>query len=167
MSCPPSVTVPEVGGRSPESRLVSVDLPAPLGPMTAWMWLRQRSTDTSFTAARPPKRLVRFFALRSSSVMANLRLVFALGEFFNQAQDAARRKRDQQHNEEAHPQLPVLAQVDAADLRQVLEDMQQIFKRKRADDGAGKVAHAAEDHHHDGVRAHVKTHELGVDVACL
>jgi hypothetical protein len=36
-----------------------------------------------------------------------------------------------------------------------------------ADDGAGKVAHAAQDHHHDGVGAHVKTHQLGVDVAGL
>ena len=30
-----STTLPEVGARSPDSRLVRVDLPAPLGPITA------------------------------------------------------------------------------------------------------------------------------------
>ena len=69
MSCVPRAMVPLVGGKSPDSRLVSVDLPAPLGPITQWMRSRHRSTETSLTAARPPNFLVRFLALRSTSLM--------------------------------------------------------------------------------------------------
>ena len=98
-SCPASCTVPAVGARSPESRLVSVDLPAPLGPITAWMRSRQRSSVTSFTAARPPKRLVSCLAPRRTSAIAVLAAQHAL----DQAQDAARREADQQDDEQAHP----------------------------------------------------------------
>ena len=61
----------------------------------------------------------------------------------------------------------MFAQVDAADLRQVLEDMQQVFKGERAHNRSGKIAHAPQHHHHDGVRAHLKPHEFGVDIARL
>src|SRR6476646_3047531 len=89
ISVPPRWIVPLVGGRSPESRLVSVDLPAPLGPMTAWMRPRQRSTDTSFTAARPPKRRVRLLAdSRTSS--ATVLLLAARGARYQPEQPARR-----------------------------------------------------------------------------
>src|SRR6218665_1981420 len=107
----PSCTWPEVGGISPESRLVRVDLPAPLGPITACMQPRHSCTDTPLTAASPPKRRVRW---------------------------CARSGQYHQHDEAAHQRLPML-------VAQVLEQMQQVLESKRADHGAGKVAHAAQD----------------------
>ncbi len=41
---------------SPDSRLTSVDLPAPLGPMTAWISPRASASETPSTATSPPKR---------------------------------------------------------------------------------------------------------------
>src|SRR3954454_1054521 len=132
MSASPRRMVPLVGGRSPESRLVSVDLPAPLGPITAWMRPRQRSTETSFTAARPPKRLVSRAA--ESRTSSPIRALLAAREPLHQAQQPAWREGDQAHDEEADPQLPVLAGIEAADLRQVLEPVQQPFEGERTDD---------------------------------
>src|SRR5512144_940568 len=42
--------------RSPESRLISVVLPAPFGPSTACTLPRSSASTTSRTAASPPKR---------------------------------------------------------------------------------------------------------------
>src|SRR5690349_188283 len=114
MSSWPRRMRPVVGGRSPESRLVTVDLPARLGPITAWMRPRQRSTDTSFTAARPPKRLTRFFA--ESSTSSAMALLLAAQHAFGQTEQAARREGHDQHDEQAHPQLPVLAGAEPADV---------------------------------------------------
>src|SRR5688500_10169149 len=157
-SSPPSRTVPEVGARSPESRLVSVDLPAPLGPITAWMRSRQRSSVTSFTAASPPKRLVRPRADSRTSLIAVLPAQHA----FQQAEQSPWSEGDDRDNEQAGPQLPVLAGVETADGGQVLRFVQQHLEGEGAGDGAGEVAHAAEDDHHDGVRAHVKSHQFRI-----
>src|SRR5512141_2730918 len=59
--------VPDVGGMVPLIRLKNVVLPAPLGPMMACTWPCSMAVETSFTAERPPKRLVR---LRTSSMAA-------------------------------------------------------------------------------------------------
>src|SRR5690606_19805147 len=139
--------LPLVGGRSPESRLVRVDLPAPLGPMTAWMVPRHSSSDTSCTAARPPKRLVRFLAESRTSGIAGPWL--AAQDAFDRAEQAARRECHHEHDEQAHPQLPVLADPEVADVGQVLEQVQQVLEGEGADDGAGEIAHATQDHHHD------------------
>src|SRR4030095_7010273 len=95
-SRPASVTSPVVGARSPESRLVSVDLPAPFGPITAWMRSRQRPSETSLTEARPTKRVVATRAESSTSLMAGL---LAAQRPFQQSEQAARREGDQQHDE--------------------------------------------------------------------
>src|SRR5512145_3175108 len=129
-SRPASVTLPEVGTRSPESRLVSVDLPAPLGPITAWMRSRQRSSVTSLTAARPPKRRVSWRAESRASVTVRL---LAAQHPLQQPEQAARRVDHDRHDEQAHPELPVLAGVEAADRGQVLEFVQQVLERERAD----------------------------------
>src|SRR4051812_11999688 len=111
-SRPPSVISPDVDGTSPESRLVSVDLPAPFGPITAWMRPRHKSTETPFTAASPPKRLVRFFACSTASLMPGL---LAARQALHQAEQAARREQHHGNHEEPHPQLPVLAELELAD----------------------------------------------------
>src|SRR5665647_661665 len=113
MSMPHRVSWPEVGGKSPESRLVRVDLPAPFGPITAWIRSRQRSSETSLTAASPPKRLVNWCACSNTSFMAN---VLAPTPEPGQSKQAARCKYNHQHNEAADPELPMLAQINATHL---------------------------------------------------
>src|SRR5665647_2472659 len=160
MSMPHRVIWPELGGKSPESRLVRVDLPAPLGPITAWIRSRQRLSETPSTAASPPKRLVNCWAESSTSNNAPAPV---LTQSSGQTKQATRRKQYHQHNKDADPKLPMFTQIDSADLRQILEHLQHIFKGECAHDGTGKVAHAAQNHHQNSVRADVKTHQLGVD----
>src|SRR6478735_9832336 len=64
--------LPLLGGIAPATRLKKVVLPAPLGPMIALILPCSTTVETSFTAARPPKRLVRFLI----SSTAGLRLDF-------------------------------------------------------------------------------------------
>ena len=47
-------------------------------------------------------------------------------------------------------------------LGQVLEEMHHVFEREGPHDGSRKIAHAAQNHHHDGVGAHVKPHQLRI-----
>src|ERR1039458_7680125 len=113
---------PEVEARSPESRLASVVFPAPLGPITAWIWSVKNSSDTSFTAAIPPKCLVRRSVRSTASAIARLR------RFSQQArreppepEQAIRQQQHGEHDEPTHEQLPVLADVHTAHDRQSLE----------------------------------------------
>src|SRR5262245_50206516 len=61
---PRNKTSPELGARKDEISLKSVDLPAPLGPMIETISPSDTSKETSLTATRPPKRLVRRDILR-------------------------------------------------------------------------------------------------------
>src|SRR6185437_2515741 len=72
ISMPRKNTRPVVGVKSPDRRLISVVLPAPLGPITAWICLGDRSSETSRTAARPPKFLPSASARRIGSDTASL-----------------------------------------------------------------------------------------------
>ena len=54
---PRNKTLPALGDKSPDSTLIKVVLPAPLGPMTACSAPTLTSRDTSSTAASPPKFL--------------------------------------------------------------------------------------------------------------
>ena len=53
--------------------LISVDLPAPLVPITAWISPTQRSSETASTAARPPKRRPRPIASSSGAPLRRVR----------------------------------------------------------------------------------------------
>ena len=59
MSRPSSSTRPLSGRRCPVIRLNSVDLPAPFGPITAAICRVSTVSDTSETATKPEKDLVR------------------------------------------------------------------------------------------------------------
>src|SRR5581483_11960898 len=59
MSWPSIRMRPAVGRRTPVMQLKRVDLPAPLGPMTARISPRRTLSDTRSSAVRPPKRTVR------------------------------------------------------------------------------------------------------------
>src|SRR5215207_11502811 len=52
---------------SPDRRLIRVDLPAPFGPMTAWISPTRTSSETSETASTPPKRFWSAIALNATS----------------------------------------------------------------------------------------------------
>ena len=58
-SWPQIRAVPEVGGMKPASMRMVVDLPAPFGPRNPSTSPRATLNDTSSTAMRWPKRLVR------------------------------------------------------------------------------------------------------------
>src|SRR5574337_753931 len=53
-SSPSRITVPAVGTRKPLSRLISVVLPAPLGPISAWRAPAAMASETSWVATKPP-----------------------------------------------------------------------------------------------------------------
>ena len=57
MSCPSSQMLPEVGSSTPVSRLISVVLPAPFGPISAWRAPAATFSETSLVATKPPNFL--------------------------------------------------------------------------------------------------------------
>src|SRR5471032_2659545 len=61
MSLPLNKIWPEVGIRNLVSKLKQVVLPAPLGPIRAWMWPRWTFKFTPLTAVKPLNSLVKFF----------------------------------------------------------------------------------------------------------
>src|SRR5689334_20145544 len=63
MFSPFQTTRPPVGGNKPASRLSSVVLPDPFGPKMPMISPFSMPNETSDTATRPPKRLVRFSTL--------------------------------------------------------------------------------------------------------
>ncbi len=56
--------VPLLGGRNAVSRLKQVVLPAPFGPISAWMVPARTLSDTSSTATKPPNSRVKFMVSR-------------------------------------------------------------------------------------------------------
>src|SRR5437762_11783103 len=69
ISAPAKRMMPLSGFSSPESALISVVLPAPFGPMTAWISPGATDRDTSPVATRPPKRLVSPLVSSTGSAM--------------------------------------------------------------------------------------------------
>src|SRR5260370_16351998 len=62
-----------VGTRSPESRLIRVLFPAPLGPIKACKTPRWTSSETLSTAASPPKTFLSPVAFKPRSIIRLLR----------------------------------------------------------------------------------------------
>src|SRR6516162_2609599 len=73
MSKPPTVTVPEVGGKKPVIMRMLVDLPAPFGPRKPRTSPRSTANETSSTARLAPKTLTRFWTLIISRVLFRLK----------------------------------------------------------------------------------------------
>ena len=67
MSRPLNVILPSVGAMNLVSMLKQVVLPAPLGPIRAWIEPRLTRSATSLTAWKSPKLLVRPSVTRMSS----------------------------------------------------------------------------------------------------
>ncbi len=69
-SWPRNFTLPDVGSSTPDTRLNIVLLPAPLGPISATISPARTASAISFTATRPPKRLVALSTSSSTSPAA-------------------------------------------------------------------------------------------------
>src|SRR3979411_2570699 len=117
MSSPRRSTAPAEALSSPDNRLTSVDLPAPLGPMMAWMPCAPNSSPTPSTAVNPPKRRVRFAVARIGSGIA-IGLVILVAscppparrERLRQSGQSLREEQHCDDDEAAHQQLPMLGQ---------------------------------------------------------
>src|SRR5450756_17999 len=159
---------PEVEARSPERRFASVVLPAPLGPLTAWIWSVKNSSETSFTAASPPKCLERRSVRSTASAIALLRRFSQQpGREPPEAEQAVRKQQHGEHDEPAHEQLPVLADVHPAHDRQPLESELEQHHGESAEDRAVQRSHTAQDHHHEHASRLMPAEDIGTDEAEL
>src|SRR6185437_843308 len=91
--------------------LISVVLPAPLGPISPWTPPPCRSSETSLTAARPPKRFDRRSILSTGSATARRRRPLQRAELAAQAADALGQQQHREDDEEPHRQEPMPRQV--------------------------------------------------------
>src|SRR5487761_2468293 len=97
--------LPLLARNSPDKRLMSVVLPAPLGPITACTSPASSASDTSATAARPPNWRLKPRTTRRGSAMVALERMPAL----HKPGDAFRQQQHGGDDEEAHRQEPMLA----------------------------------------------------------
>src|SRR6185437_3581934 len=148
MSRPRKRMVPESGARPPVSWLTRVVLPAPLGPIRAWISPCFTSIETSSVASRPPKCLASR-SVTSSSVMAEAQ----------QRGDAAFGVERDDHQEGAEHDLPVLAPALVQEVEAGLERFLQHEEGERAVQRTEAHADAAQHDHHDQVaRLHPRHH---------
>src|SRR5688500_12620153 len=102
MSWPANSMRPSLGGTSPDSMLTSVDLPAPLVPITACTSPGSSASDTDPTAVSPPKRRVSETACSSGAGSAAM-----FDEGASGADQALRQQRDERDDGDAEGELPV------------------------------------------------------------
>src|SRR6185436_8740958 len=127
---PANTILPSSGVSCPQIWLISVVLPAPLGPMMACNSPGITSRVTSSVTTRPPKAF--FNASRRSTGSATAR---PLAEARGQPDQPAAGKDHHQHQQRPKNHLPVLGDAGKALLHQEIA--------RRADDGAMQPADAA------------------------
>src|SRR4051812_13862100 len=100
---------PAVAARSPESRLMSVVLPAPLGPSTACSMPRWSSIATLLVAIRPPNRFDNPRVESSASAMAAVPLApdQRAAKTGRDAREPARQEDHEHDDRAAEQQLPM------------------------------------------------------------
>src|SRR6185436_18316530 len=130
---------PEFGANWPVNWLISVVLPAPLGPMMACSSPLATSSDRLSVALMPPKLRTRF-STRSKGLPEESAKESATAKPPEHAHDATAREQHDQQQQRAHNQRPVFGE-----LRQ---DFFQQQEHDGAQDGTEQRAHAAEHHHH-------------------
>src|SRR6476469_2028702 len=101
---------PEFGINCPVNWLISVVLPAPLGPMMACNSPGATSSERLSVAVMPPNRRTRVSTRRKGSATA---------QPAEQAHDAAAREQHDQEQQWAHDQRPVFGEL-----------RQQLFQQK-------------------------------------
>ena len=148
------MTLPLDAARSPDSRLMSVVLPAPFGPSTACSLPRSMPIATPLTAASPPKRRVSATRREDRAQASSAPPMSVRRNRAGDAREPARQEDHQQDDRAAQQQLPVAGER--------LEDLGQRHEREGADDGAVEAAHAAQDQHQQHVAGLVPRQELRV-----
>src|SRR3546814_1836103 len=121
ISVPANRIWPALGGRSPDSRLSKVVLPAPLGPITQWTSPARTARLTPSTAMRPPKRLVNPSVRSATSAIAPLRRAGGTDGRWHilrlhgppvasseQSRHAMRQQQNDDDDEDADAQQPIL-----------------------------------------------------------
>src|SRR5260221_8417439 len=121
-SLPLTRTLRELARSSPESRLSSVDLPAPLGPMTAWISPRSNASETESTAASAPKRRDKADVSRSGSAT----------RASQQAGEPARQEEHYRDHESADDRVPVRRHLLAVVLHEAEQERAQRRPVERA-----------------------------------
>src|ERR1700682_6058185 len=160
MSSPRRRTVPAEALSSPDRRLTSVDLPAPLGPMMACMLWSPSSSVTPSTAVNPPKRRGRFVVAGMGSTIVVLLAKSgppARRDRLWQSRQALWKKQHRDDDEAAHQERPMLGERREPFLKQNV--------RKGSDHCTEKRTHPAQDQHHEHHAGLVPGQELRIDVA--
>src|SRR5690349_8653000 len=118
----------------PLTMLKNVDLPAPLGPISARISPRDSANDTSSTARTPPNaRRTRCTSRTDADSVMRTRP--------DHAEKAAREHQDDQHEDRAEHELPVLRVARDERIEQLVEG--------GAERRAGRRLDATEQHHHE------------------
>src|SRR5713226_8599879 len=144
-SSPLKRTWPELARSSPESRLRKVDLPAPLGPITACTSPRWNASETESTAASAPKRRDK------SEVSSNVSATRAS----QKAGQAARQEEHDRDHEGADDRVPVRGDLLAV----VLEEAEQESAQHRPVERAS----SSQQHRHQEQPRHSPAEVGGVD----
>src|SRR5271168_4800162 len=172
ISLPSRIMLPAVGLSTPVSKLITVVLPAPFGPIKAWRAPFSIDSETSCAATMPPKRFSRPIVSRIGMASTPLRRSAANGgrtlyEAGGKAGAQCRRPllhpfAADQHDHDQHeadPELPVLR-------REAGDPVLQEFVDHGADQAAIEIAGAADDQDQKKIgrafeRQHVKRAEGG------
>src|SRR4029079_11180879 len=150
MSSPEKRIVPLSGRSMPESWPMSVVLPAPLGPMMAWVSPSLTARSTWSVARSAPKLL---HSWRTSSRP----LLMPSPE---QAGEAALGEDDDEDEDDAEVELPVVAHPVLGQELRALQPVLQQQQRRGAEQRPRGRGDAAEDHHeHELARAR-PAHEI-------
>src|SRR5882757_4581183 len=156
-SRPANWMVPESGLRLPVSWPTSVVLPAPLGPIRAWISPGRTSIETESVAKRPPKRLIRRSVESSGSAMTSP----------EQGVDAAFCVERDQHQHRPEYDLPVFPPALAAEIEQRRQRLLQHEEGDGAVERAEQRAHAAQNDDDDEIARLHPRHHGGRDVGTL
>ena len=149
MSTPSICTRPERGARKPESRLSTVVLPEPLGPIRPRISPARRSKLTSSTAATPPKCTDR---CSTDSRLTRRPRCSRLGDEPPEAARKVAREHDHEQGEDDDLHVAEAAHPLGAEIDQ-----------DRAGERARERAHAADDDHRQHQPGLLQQAELGAD----
>src|SRR5580704_4281805 len=151
MSRPSSRTVPLSGCKCPVIRLNRVDLPAPLGPITAAICWVSTVKLTSETARNPAKDLL---SPATSSTAPSPR---SLPQQVETADDAAGKDEQKHQKDRAEHERPILGIVG--------DFLVEPDDRQRADRRPPEIIHPAEDRHDHHLGRFRPEHVVGEDAA--